>query len=117
MQVKHGTPLSTQELPGEAMDRRTTWIRGLLSFHGETLEEVVSEFNRYNERKLVIVDPSIANHSIGGAFQATDPDSFVAGMHQWFGIEELPATVQVDRRVIRLRSSTRAHVASPGERN
>lgn len=113
MQFKHGTPLSTQMLPVEAVDRRTAWIDGWLIFQGETLEEVVSEFNRYNERKLVIVDASIATLQIAGVIRTTNPDSLVDGLHYFFGIEGLPATGQDGHRVILLRSSTRAQIRSP----
>lgn len=68
------------------INRKLSWIEGLLVFQGETLAQVADEFNRYNRKQLVIADPAIASRRIGGAFQATDPDSFVAGLEKWFGI-------------------------------
>ena len=70
----------------EELNRKLSWTAGLLSFQGETLSEVADEFNRYNRKHLVVIDPSIADRRIGGAFQATDPDSFVSALQKRFGI-------------------------------
>jgi ferric-dicitrate binding protein FerR (iron transport regulator) len=54
----------------------------------------------------VVTDPRIANRRIGGAFQATDPESFVLALQKWFDIhaeEQVPA--DVDNAVIRLTRS------------
>jgi transmembrane sensor len=87
----------------EELNRKLSWTAGLLSFQGETLAEVTDEFNRYNRKHLVVVDPLIADRRIGGAFQATDPDSFVSALQKWFGIqadEQMPD--DADNSVIRL---------------
>ncbi|HEY4212041.1 MAG TPA: FecR domain-containing protein [Steroidobacteraceae bacterium] len=73
--------------PPGAAARRMTWTRGLLSFSGETLGEAVMAFNRYNLRKMVIADRSLLTREIGGVFEATDPDSFVAGLKVVLGVE------------------------------
>jgi len=70
----------------EELNRKLSWTAGLLSFQGETLAEVTDEFNRYNRKHLVVTDPSIANRRIGGAFQATDPESFVSALRKGFGV-------------------------------
>jgi transmembrane sensor len=78
----------------EELNRKLSWTAGLLSFQGETLSEVTDEFNRYNRKHLVVTDPLIADRRIGGAFQATDPESFVSALQKWFEIradEEVPA--------------------------
>jgi transmembrane sensor len=56
-----------------------------VSFQGETLTEVMDEFNRYNRKHLMVTDPAIASRKIGEAFQATDPGSFVLALEKWFG--------------------------------
>jgi len=71
----------------EELNRKLSWTAGLLSFQGETLTEVTDEFNRYNRKHLVVTDPLIADRKIGGAFQATDPDSFVLALQKWFGVQ------------------------------
>ena len=65
-----------------------------MTFQGETLAEVTDEFNRYNRKQLIVTDPFIANRRIGGAFQATDPESFVSALRKGFGVhsdEQQPA--------------------------
>ncbi|MFL6605218.1 MAG: FecR family protein [Steroidobacteraceae bacterium] len=82
------------KIASEDLNRKLSWTAGLLSFQGETLAEVTDEFNRYNRKHLVVTDPLIAERRIGGAFQATDPDSFVSALQKWFGIR---ADEQVSR--------------------
>jgi transmembrane sensor len=92
----------------EELNRKLSWTAGLLSFQGETLAQVTDEFNRYNRRQLLVTDPSIADRRIGGAFQATDPDSFVSALEKWFDVhadEQLPAPP--GDAVIRLRGTKR----------
>jgi len=86
--------------------RRLAWETGELSFQGETLAEAAAEFNRYNRRKLVLDDPSIANLQIGGNFQALDVDSFVAALNRSFGIT---ASTAQDGTVFLARSGESSH--------
>jgi hypothetical protein len=52
-----------------------------LSYQGETLAQAVSELNRHNHRRrLVIADREIADVKLSGHFDATDPESFVAAL-------------------------------------
>lgn len=86
--------------------RKLAWTTGNISFDGETLTEAVREFNRYNRRHLVIVDPAIAQMKVGGSFEAQDPESFAATLEKHFGVRRMPA-VRGDTDVIRLASSER----------
>lgn len=92
----------------DELNRKTSWIIGLLTFQGETLTEVTDEFNRYNRRQLLVTDPAIAGRRIGGAFQSNDPDSFIAALEQRFDIhadEQTPAGS--GETIIRLRGKPR----------
>jgi transmembrane sensor len=82
--------LNVRRIASEDMTRKLAWTQGRLWFDRVTLSEAVSEFNRYNLRQLVIDDPNIENIHIGGAFNATDLDSFVAAI-QSFGIRAFPS--------------------------
>jgi len=68
--------------------RNLEWTTGHLSFNGETLADAAAEFNRYNDRKLVIADRSIRSLTIGGKFQSSDPESFVAALRP-MGVRQL----------------------------
>jgi transmembrane sensor len=89
----------------DELNRKLSWTAGLLSFQGETLSEVTDEFNRYNRKHLIVTDPSIANRRIGGAFQATDPDSFVSALRKGFGVRAQELRESSDEGVIRLTSA------------
>jgi transmembrane sensor len=73
-------------LDQEEIARRLAWHDGMLLFNGQTLAVVAAEFNRYNERKLVIADPAVGRLRIGGYFRATDLESFVRVLQERFGI-------------------------------
>jgi len=66
--------------------RKLAWTEGQLAFQGETLDDAVQEFNRYNQRQITIADPSILKVQVGGSFSTTDPDSFIAALQRSFGI-------------------------------
>jgi transmembrane sensor len=90
----------------EELNRKLSWTAGLLSFQGETLAEVTDEFNRYNRKQLIVTDPAIASRRIGGAFQATDPDSFVSALRKGFGVRSYEQPQEnSDAQVIRLTSA------------
>lgn len=55
----------------------TAWRRGRLVFSEATLEQIVSEFNRYNERQIVLVGDAHRTRRYSGIFDATDPQSFL----------------------------------------
>jgi transmembrane sensor len=73
------------------VDRKLSWTEGRLWFERQRLADVVAEFNRYNRRQMVIADPAIADIRIGGGFEATDPESFVAALERTFGIRAFPS--------------------------
>jgi transmembrane sensor len=70
--------LDVRKIEAEEMARKLAWTHGRLWFDHATLAEAILEFNRYNHRQLVIDDPSIENLHIGGTFDVTDLDSFLA---------------------------------------
>lgn len=59
------------------LDRSLAWRSRRLIFAGETLANVVREFNRYNLPRLVIVDPRLLEQRISGVFGANDPQSLL----------------------------------------
>jgi transmembrane sensor len=62
------------------INRKLAWTAGRLDFQGETLEDAVQEFNRYNQRQITIADPSIVNVRVGGIFWTWDLESFTAAL-------------------------------------
>jgi transmembrane sensor len=79
--------VSISRVEPQLLERRFAWTSGKLQFRGETLDEAVSEFNRYNRRHLALADASLASLRVGGTFQATDPESFAAALSSAFGLK------------------------------
>jgi len=68
---------SAQPIAASAdIERSLAWREGRIVLEGETLQEAVAEFNRYNARKLVIADPDLAAEKLVGQFRATEPLTF-----------------------------------------
>jgi transmembrane sensor len=82
-------------------ERALAWHHGSLEFEASTLAEIVAEFNRYNERRIVIDDPDLASMQIGGRFSATNPDGFVRVLTD-FGIR----ADMTDSEIVLRRAST-----------
>jgi transmembrane sensor len=53
----------------------TAWRTGRLIFDGESLADVVAEFNRYNQVQLVLTDSRLSSELISGVFDANQPRS------------------------------------------
>lgn len=67
--------------------QRLAWREGRIVFDQATLAEAATEFNRYNERKLVVDDPQAAAVRIGGSFAPSNVDGFVHLLEQGFGLK------------------------------
>jgi len=77
--------------------KETTWLTGWLKFQNESLGQVVEEFNRYSDRRIVIQDPRLADRKITGRFKAGDVDAFVKALAEYD-----IARLESDRDVVRL---------------
>ncbi len=64
-----------------------SWQRGVLIFDNVTLAEAVSELGRYNRKKFVIADPTIARRTIYGAVPATNVDAFIRVARSVMGLK------------------------------
>lgn len=66
--------------------RAEAWRRGEVVFAGESLDFVVSEFNRYLEQKIIIGDSSLSTLRLGGRFTSSDPKEFLSALDASFGV-------------------------------
>ena len=64
-----------------AIDRALAWRGGKVDLAGDRLDMAVAEFNRYNQRHLVIADPAIAAEQLDGVFRTDDPGGFARAVH------------------------------------
>jgi ferric-dicitrate binding protein FerR (iron transport regulator) len=87
--TKGGT--TVEKITPEDVAQRLKWAtthpqEDWLTFNGETLGQVVGEFNRHNQRQLAIADAAISRLRIGGKFHSTDIDGFLATLEETHGV-------------------------------
>ncbi len=58
------------------------WMQRRLVFHGERLDAVIAEFNRYTTERMQVVDAGLAGLRISGTFNADDPNTLIAYLEQ-----------------------------------
>ena len=75
---------------------KLSWQNGLITFRGETLEEVIQEISRYTELDIQLRNPELKNLRLGGVFKSGDLDGLYAILKTNFGI----STTIVDNKVI-----------------
>ena len=61
----------------EQLTNALGWRRGVLVFEHATLADAVEEFNRYNNRQLVIADPAVGRMRIDATLPTNGIDGFV----------------------------------------
>jgi transmembrane sensor len=99
--IARGGGVELENLRQGDLARKLAWRNQMLVFDGESLGEVIAQFNRYNKRQLVITDPTLADLRIGGYFRPTNLDAFISVLQSDFGIR-----VDVDDNRLELTRST-----------
>ncbi|HVZ32868.1 MAG TPA: FecR domain-containing protein [Polyangiaceae bacterium] len=56
------------------------WTTGRITFNGTSVQEVVERFNRYNATQIVLDDPTIGQHTLGGQYRIDDPHGFAQSL-------------------------------------
>jgi transmembrane sensor len=79
-----GSGVLVRKEPLSETEAQLSWRSGVLMFRDQTLAEAAAEFNRYNERQIVIRDPAVAALKIEGNFRATNVDAFVRLLESGF---------------------------------
>ncbi|WAC49791.1 DUF4880 domain-containing protein [Asticcacaulis sp. SL142] len=65
------------------------WRQGELVLTGQSLGQVIEEYNRYLPHKLVLGDPALSSVHLGGRFKTSDPTVFLTGLEAGFGIRAM----------------------------
>ena len=71
---------------GAALEEQLSWRVGVLVFKDARLAEAIAEFNRYNTKKIVLADPSLADLRVAGSFKSGSTAAFVHLLEQGFPI-------------------------------
>lgn len=74
-------------IPVEMLERKLSWKAGKWMFKGETLAEVVAEANRYTDKEIRIVDPSIADLRVAGYFDLGDLEPLLEAVQSGLAIQ------------------------------
>lgn len=87
--VAEVAPVAPQVVAVAADDlaRTVAWTEHRLQFSATPLPEILAEFNRYNQRQLVLDDPALASLRFGGSFSPTGYRAFLELLDQEFGIQ------------------------------
>ena len=89
--------IETIDLP--EMESSLAWRTGMLSFNGDSLDQVIAEIGRYTSTEVVIADPALNNLKIGGYFRVGDVDVLLATLESDFGV----MVDRADTELIQLR--------------
>lgn len=81
------TPIAADMVDPELVERQLYWREGKIAFTDATLADAAAEFARYNNERIVIPDPTIAEKRISGLFVATDPAGFADAIAAIFGLD------------------------------
>jgi transmembrane sensor len=95
--TKGGEALIIQKT-GADIANDLSWRDGMLVFNQQTLGEAAEQFNRYNERQILVEGPA-RKIRIGGSFKSDNVDVFVLLLHRGFGlsVNEQGGTIIVSR--------------------
>lgn len=68
------------------INQALSWQKRRLDYADAPLSEIIADFNRYNQHKLVVVDARLAERRFGGTFPAGDYASLVQLLEKTFGV-------------------------------
>jgi transmembrane sensor len=77
---------SAEEITRPDVARALAWTQRQLVFEAATLSEVADEFNRHNQRQLVVQDPELYDFHISGVFASTDPEALLQFLRERAGV-------------------------------
>jgi transmembrane sensor len=95
------TPLLMQKADHPNIAIATAWTQRQLQFESASLSDVAEEFNRYNQRQLVIEDPTLYDFHITGVFSSSDPASLIRFLRERPGVRvtETRAEIRVSKNI------------------
>jgi transmembrane sensor len=96
--LTYDEPQNVVRIANVDTDRSLIWRSGVIDFDSATLEEVLSEANRYGVKPLVIEDSRLRDLRVSGRFRAGDIDALAFALKERFGVETVELT---DRFVLR----------------
>lgn len=99
--TKDVSPMQIREVTPAEIERALSWQGLRLEFVEMPLHDVAEEFNRYNQRKLVIGDDLTGAMLVQGKFRADNVDAFVRLLDLGFGVTSTPRGNEIVLRRVR----------------
>jgi len=99
--TKDISPVQIREVTPAEIERALSWQGLRLEFVEMPLRNVAEEFNRYNQRKLVIEDDLTGAILVQGKFRADNVDAFVRLLDLGFGVTAVTRGNEIVLRRIR----------------
>jgi transmembrane sensor len=92
------SPKATRKTQHPNLAGATSWTQRRLVFDSTSIADVAEEFNRYNERKLVIDPSALGTLHISGVFSSTDTASLIRFLRNRpdLRVTETPTEVRVE---------------------
>jgi len=78
------------------IEKSVAWQNRRLVFQRDTLATITAEFNRYNQRKLIILNDEIRSRTLTATFNADDPESLASFLERDDSIE----VIRQDQKII-----------------
>jgi transmembrane sensor len=93
------TPKTVRKTEHPNLAAATAWTQRQIVFDSASLTEVAEEFNRYNQRELVIDRAALGNLHVSGIFSSTDSASLIRFLRQRPGlrITETATEIRVEK--------------------
>ena len=79
-------PARVATVAATEIDQALSWQKRRLDYADAPLSEIIADFNRYNQHKLVVADARLAERRFGGTFPAGDYASLVQLLEKTFGV-------------------------------
>jgi transmembrane sensor len=89
------TPTAMRKADHPNIAIATSWTQRQLQFESASLSDVAEEFNRYNERQLLIEDPTLYDFHITGVFSSSDPASLVRFLRERPGVRVTETAMEI----------------------
>jgi transmembrane sensor len=78
--VGDNSRIQIEQVDAGVIERALAWRSGSIELSGQSLAEAAAEFNRYNERRIVVTDPRLGGELFDGVFRTNDPQGFATSV-------------------------------------
>lgn len=79
-------PAAVATVAAEEIEKSLSWKKRRLDYADAPLSEIIADFNRYNQHKIIVIDARLAGRRFGGTFPAGDYLSLVQLLEKTFGV-------------------------------